>query len=236
MTDAERKFALAASLVLFLSVGVNMLAFQDKKRSSGIETSALTPPPLAFERVRADGDGKGAIVPAVARERPVVQPLDTDPPVNFAEIVRGIQRELNARGYESGPPDGVVGLITRAAIMAYQHDYGLPLTAQPSEDLLSRIVLGSSGSPASTSAQSDELLSSDAKSIVLLVKQHLVTLGYDPGPIDGTLTPQTRRAIRAFEIDQKLAESGRVSGPLLSRLIRLQAQAKKVAVPRGATR
>ena len=65
------------------------------------------------------------------------------PSGNSAEIIRGIQRELNGRGYDAGPPDGVVGLITRAAIMAYEHDYGLPLTATPSQDLLSRIVLGS---------------------------------------------------------------------------------------------
>jgi hypothetical protein len=36
------------------------------------------------------------------------------------------------------------------------------------------------------------------------------------------LTPEFARAIREFESDQKLTKSGHISGPLMSRLIRLQ--------------
>ena len=44
------------------------------------------------------------------------------------ETIRAIQRELQARGYEAGAADGVPRLVTRAAIMAYEHDNGLPLS------------------------------------------------------------------------------------------------------------
>lgn len=49
----------------------------------------------------------------------------------------GLQRKLQAAGYDPGTPDGVIGDMTRAAIAAYQRDHGLPVTAEPSLPLLS---------------------------------------------------------------------------------------------------
>jgi hypothetical protein len=62
-----------------------------------------------------------------------------------ADVVRAVQRELRQRGYRSGIANGVAGPLTRAAIMAFQHDHGLPPTGAPSEDLLKVIVFESSG-------------------------------------------------------------------------------------------
>ena len=155
-----------------------------------------------------------------------------DAGANGAEIVRGIQRELDARGYEAGQPDGIAGLVTRAAIMAYEHDYGLALTATPSQELLSRIVLGSSAPPLPRGA-ADKIAAGEADSVALMVEQQLAVLGYTPGKADGKLDEHTSRAIREFEVDQKLAESGRISGPLVSRLLRLQASPAKVAAAKA---
>lgn len=47
-----------------------------------------------------------------------------------------LQRLLNAKGYEAGTPDGVIGTGTKAAIRAYQTANGLPPTGQPSLSLL----------------------------------------------------------------------------------------------------
>ncbi len=58
-----------------------------------------------------------------------------------------MQRELQIRGYETGARDGVAGVMTRGAIMAYEHDHGLPLTARPSQELLKAIILGEGGKP-----------------------------------------------------------------------------------------
>ena len=63
------------------------------------------------------------------------------------------------------------------------------------------------------------------------VQTSLAKLGYRPGHADGELTPETARAIREFEVDQALPESGRVSGPLVARLARLSARGGS---PRGA--
>jgi peptidoglycan hydrolase-like protein with peptidoglycan-binding domain len=51
-----------------------------------------------------------------------------------------VQRELGRRGYKPGIPNGEADAATRSAIMAYQHDHGLPLTGEPSDALLKAIV------------------------------------------------------------------------------------------------
>ncbi|MEQ1651273.1 MAG: peptidoglycan-binding domain-containing protein [Hyphomicrobium sp.] len=227
MTAGDFKIASVALVLLTVSVAINLLVLQERRPGSAIETSAIGP--RSFEAKVAAALGVSTpetLGPPLAAD---ATPLRLTPPkpvavTSNAEIIRGIQRELNTRGYEAGPPDGVAGLVTRAAIMAYEHDYGLPLTATPSQDLLSSIVLGSSAPQAIRSA-TNAGPTSDAASVVRSVEQQLATLGYTPGKADGTLNEQSARAIREFEVDQKLPESGRISGPLVSRLIRLQGPA-----------
>ncbi len=50
-----------------------------------------------------------------------------------------LQRALNARGFEAGRPDGVIGEKGRAAIRAYESHAGLPVTGVPSQALLDRL-------------------------------------------------------------------------------------------------
>jgi peptidoglycan hydrolase-like protein with peptidoglycan-binding domain len=227
MTAADLKIAGAVFLALTVSVGINLFALQDRRAGSAIETSAIgftTPPPLAGPA--SSSDLGPPLPPGTARLRiapPIPVAANTAPAGNSSEIIRGIQRELNARGYDAGSPDGVAGIVTRAAIMAFEHDYGMPLTAAPTQDLLSRIVLGSSS--ASTARNIAERPSSpDADAVIRLVEQQLAARGYTPGKVDGMPDDQLARAIREFEVDQKLPESGRISGQLVSRLTRLQGQ------------
>jgi peptidoglycan hydrolase-like protein with peptidoglycan-binding domain len=42
------------------------------------------------------------------------------------------------------------------------------------------------------------------------VQQALQDKGLDPGPIDGIIGPKTMAALRAFQKDQKLPETGRL--------------------------
>ena len=59
------------------------------------------------------------------------------------------------------------------------------------------------------------------------VQQRLVDLGYKPGKVDGMMGKRTRAAIRAFERDQGMPETGRPSPAVLAALSK--AKAKKVA-------
>ena len=42
------------------------------------------------------------------------------------------------------------------------------------------------------------------------VQTALQSRGFDPGPIDGVMGPKTTAALKAFQKDQKLTESGRL--------------------------
>lgn len=50
-----------------------------------------------------------------------------------------LQRGLTARGFDTGGTDGVVGPKTREAVSAYQASEGLPVTGNPSIELLRRL-------------------------------------------------------------------------------------------------
>jgi peptidoglycan hydrolase-like protein with peptidoglycan-binding domain len=216
MSAGDLKILTLAFAVMTATVAVNILALQEKRAGSGIETSALRTRALGPSASNRSASDVGATPVPVDR----LQPGSADV---TAEITRGIQRELNGRGYDAGQPDGVAGLVTQAAIMAYEYDYGLPLTATPSQDVLSRIVLGSSAPPTARGAAT-KVAADDAESVIAAVKAQLASRGYTTGKADGALNEQLARAIREFEVDQKLPESGRISGPLVSRLLRLQGQ------------
>ena len=132
-----------------------------------------------------------------------------------ADIVRGMQRELNTQGYAPGAPDGVAGLVTRAAIMAYEHDNGIPLTGDATQELLGRIVLGPAV-PAAARLGKSEVKGTEAATVVKVVAQSLAAQGYAVPKPDGGVAATLVTAIRDFEADQKLPDTGRISAALVS--------------------
>lgn len=154
----------------------------------------------------------GTVNPARARPKPAPRP-----PVGISELTRSIQRELTARGYHPGPVDGIFGLLTRASIMAFQHDRNMPVTGEASENLLKAIILG--GSIAGSASREKTVIPEETTALIRAVQQILAKMGYDPGPVDGLMGPGTARAIRGFEEQQKMPQKGRISGKLLQSLI-----------------
>jgi peptidoglycan hydrolase-like protein with peptidoglycan-binding domain len=130
------------------------------------------------------------------------------------DTVRAIQRELRQRGYGNLAGDGALRPQTRAAIMAYEYDNGLPLTGQASEALLGRILFGA----ATAAAGQGKVGSPEAAELVRFVQQALSALGYQPGPVNGQLEADTCRAIREFEMDKGLVPKGRISAELIGQL------------------
>jgi peptidoglycan hydrolase-like protein with peptidoglycan-binding domain len=143
------------------------------------------------------------------------------------ETVRAIQRELQQRGYGAGDGDGIVGPVTRATILAYEFDRGMALTGTVSDELLRAIVLGSAVTEPAAPTTAKSTLGPQAKQAVRDVQLQLTALGYGSASKDGQLDDVTVKAIKRFERDQGLAETGRVSGPLVAKLIRLTAQPPK---------
>jgi peptidoglycan hydrolase-like protein with peptidoglycan-binding domain len=148
-------------------------------------------------------------------------------PADATEVTRAVQRELQIRGYGTGGADGAPSLMTRAAIMGFEYDHALPMTGRPSQRLLKAIILGDGARTARPVGSNGQ--SSEAAEVIRSVQSSLVTAGYRPGRATGKLTPETMRAIRAFEADQALPETGRVSGPLVSRLARVSGDRKIAA-------
>ncbi len=134
-----------------------------------------------------------------------------------AGVVRAIQRELAQNSYGPGPVDGVANPVTRAAIMAYELEHGMPLTGEPSQELLKAMLFGrersgqASGDPAAP-------VGPQAEQIIQSVQLSLAKLGYPVGRADGRLGDGTARAIRKFEAEQGLPSTGRISGPLMLKL------------------
>lgn len=224
MTKRDRKLAAVVSLLVTASVALNMLVFQNiGTKGSAIETGGITD-------WTALVDGLSVFLRSISPGSDIAQrsadgglplgPLGESGDANRAETTKGVQRELNNINYGPGPADGVLGLVTRAAIFAYEYDNGLVLTSKPSDQLLSQLIFGSS-SMMQNSACPSKTMTSDAESLISTVKKQLSALGYQPGMLGSALTPAFVRAISEFETDQKLKVSGRISGPLESRLLRL---------------
>lgn len=204
MTPQQARIAFAVFAFVAAGVTYNALFRQEgANRKIGEASPAAGGAPVRKERAEA------------AKRR---APVDLGDATDAAsrETVRAIQRELKKKGFGSMPPDGALRPVTRAAIMAFEHDHGLPLTGEASDDLLKRLLLGAPAVP--TAGKAGEVRSPHAEAIIKLVQKHLGERGYRAGATDGRLSPQTVAAIRQFEGDQGLRPTGRISGELLARL------------------
>ena len=172
----------------------------------------------------------GQTVPTPERRPPIEvvtpPPVSTDLPPLQAEgeaqpLVRAVQRELAARGFDVGTEDGTQSSKTRAAISAYEKAQGLPVTGVATDELLRHILLGGSAPPAGATGSVDADTKGKADAKVKVVQKTLADLGYAPGPVDGAMGTATARAITSFQHDRKIAETGRITPELLRELNRV---------------
>ena len=211
----------------------NALYLQDQHGPAAI--SAAAPP----ARVIASTNARTAPV-EVKKLPPVSTDLPTPPPPEQAAeegaselLVKAVQRELAARGFDVGAANGKLNDKTRAAISAYESSEGLPPTGEASDELLHHILLGDSvkrsGATGSVTPHDDAPARAPAKAEAdsraeaadPSVKQILADLGYAPGPVDGAMGAATTHAITAFQHDRKIRETGRISPELMRALKRV---------------
>ena len=177
--------------------------------------------------------GHASTVPAPVEMATLPPPVTTDlPPLEIEEgtpqlLVRAVQRELAARGYDVGPEDGTLRDKTKAAIETYQGGHGLPVTGAPSDELLRHILLGDSPAEGSATGALRDVTAAgatrgkDQSNDVRAVQQVLADLGYAPGKVDGAFGEATKRAILTFQRDRKIAQTGKITPDLLAELKRV---------------
>ena len=222
MTPRQARIALSTFVLLAAGVVYNALYMQSDAASARIAGEATRPaltsprataqPPV---RTRAaQGTKRTALLkPDSANANDTPEDL---PDAAGVDTIRAIQRELSQRGFGPLASDGIMRLVTRAAIMSYEHDNRLPYTAEATEGLLTRLVLGASA--INPPAGAGEVQSPHAEATIKQVQRLLAAGGYRPGLADGRLRVETAAAIRAFEQDQGLAPKGRISADVVVRL------------------
>lgn len=115
--------------------------------------------PATVPLPRSRAERTGSIAPAAAVEPPLprlqpAQRVATAPaPAVDRGVITDLQRLLAERGLYKGAIDGISGSRTRAAISAYQKTEGLPVTGQPSMDVLDHIRTASVAVAASAPAR-----------------------------------------------------------------------------------
>ncbi|GHH61459.1 hypothetical protein GCM10009090_37930 [[Pseudomonas] boreopolis] len=73
--------------------------------------------------------------------------------------------------------------------------------------------------PSSKAKPVTEGRSADAlKLLIMRVQAALYSKGYDPGAIDGTLSPQTQSALRMFQLAHGIRATGTMTTPTLDAL------------------
>jgi peptidoglycan hydrolase-like protein with peptidoglycan-binding domain len=219
-------------VVVFLTVAaaisINALYLQDAPRIAGVAmqtpapsadapiSSAAATASLPKSALAASAASRAettvAMAEAVARPAPVRTATKPAP----AKLVKAIQRELSDRGYAVGADNGVLGLQTRAAIIAYEFDEQMPLTGDPSEAVLKSLIFGQAtkkGGPGTAERFERR------RRLVAEVQEALAEMRYRSGPADGHLDAATREAIRKFEGDRRLQAGGRLTERVLLELV-----------------
>ena len=214
MGVAAARLVFLAFLGLTGSIIYNALYLQEDHRAT---TGAMGQP-------RAPGSASPV---AVAKLPPVSTDLPQTAPQQGGAtlIVRAVQRELAARGFDVGTVDGVPSAKTSAAISAYEKANGLPVTGTASDELLRNILLGDSvpagGAATGSVTEKTGTAALEARTNVRAVQQILADLGYSPGAIDGAMGEATSSAISAFQHDRKVTETGTITPELLDELERV---------------
>ena len=136
-------------------------------------------------------------------------------------LVRLLQRDLGARGYPTGPIDGLYGPRTREAVVAFQAARGLQVDG----------VVG----PRTWAALSEPALilgpgagdQPGGGSVVRSLQRRLAAAGDSPGPIDGRYGVLTEGAVRRFQRAHGLPVTGIVGPRTLALLAKPEASVRR---------
>lgn len=196
MKPAILRTALALALVFGVGIIANVFTNQGARLN---------------ERVAGQADGpqgdQGRKLPTSKLSREAEQ----------RRVTESVRRQLVERGYLATDAISSVNsvIVTQAAILAFEFDYHLALTAEPSDTLQKALIF------THAKAQVQLLIApktESARRLIVEVQRALAHLGYGNADISGSLDQATRKAIQKFERARGLQMSGRISAPLIESL------------------
>ncbi len=206
MTRLQARLSLLAMAAIFIATAGNALFLQDRARllnSSSLPSTAVSLTQLPTDKAAPDT----ASLPDL---------LEQDPRAPRLHVA--IQRELARRGYASQlrfRPNGL-----RLAILAYEFDNRLPLTGEPTEDLLKRVLFDGNEGPRGSFTDRAELNTK----LVMEAQRVLAGLGFFRGTFSGRIDVWTSNAIRDFERHRGIPLTGRLTAQTLLELISYSGQ------------
>ena len=205
MTRFQARLSLFAIAAIFVATASNALFLQDRAR---LLNSSLPSTAVSLTQLPAD---KPAPDTASAPDL-----LEQDPRAPRLHVA--LHRELVRRGYSNqlqARPNGL-----RLAILAYEFDNGLPLTGDPTEALLKRVLFDGNQGPRGSFTDRAEL---NAK-LVMEAQRMLAGLGFFRGTFSGRMDVWTSNAVRDFERHRGIPLSGRLTDQTLLELISYSGQ------------
>ena len=121
-----------------------------------------------------------------------------------------LQERLKAAGFDPGPVDGILGTTTKAALSRCKSGCSAlnelsETSNKPAFDQTAEIQSSRVTASAQRTA-SVRTISGNPK--IRLAQERLKAAGFDPGPIDGILGPQTKSALEKYRTSHKLTHSG----------------------------
>lgn len=118
---------------------------------------------------------------------------------------RQLQTILHALGYTLGHIDGIAGPKTTAALKKFQKDYELDVTGEVDDETNSALRVA---------------FRDDLEEMTVLVAQLILDdLDYSVGGIDGIMGPKTKLALRNFQADNDLDETGKLDDDTVDALV-----------------
>ena len=206
MTRLQARLTLFAIMAIFVATASNALFLQDRARLlnwNGLPSTAVSLTQLSTDKATPDNAGPSAL-------------LEEDPRAPRLHIA--LQRELARRGYANQLQVRPNGL--RLAVLAYEFDNSLPLTGEPTEALLKRVLFDGNQGPRGSFTDRAELNTK----LVMEAQRMLAGLGFFRGTFSGRIDVWTSNAIRDFERHRGIPLTGRLSDQTLLELISYSGQ------------
>jgi len=122
--------------------------------------------------------------------------------VQSKETVREVQTALKNHGLDPGPIDGAMGPKTMAALRSFQSQNNLPATGKLDEQTQVALGVHTTRSTESSNLDTEKIRQ---------IQQALSERDYYYGDIDGAMNPETKQAVKEFQLLNYMPATGVVT-------------------------